>query len=229
MEDEGASECLSGSSSFWCSSSNSRDRDATCSTIHGGDVEFGWDPEDGAEAVGAEVAVGAAAAEAAHFPVAGEVLAAAAPEESGEPMSLFTLLPKVDHARVVAAIGAAESKTSGEIRVLVSRQPALDPVAIAQREFERLGMTNTAARNGVLIFLAPKSRTFAVIGDTAIHEKCGDSFWRILAGTMESHFKRGEFTDGLVHAIDRAGSLLAEHFPRSPDDKNELPDAIEEM
>jgi len=143
-------------------------------------------------------------------------------------MSLFTSLPTVDHARVVAAIGAAEAKTSGEIRVLISRQLAPEPVAIAQREFERLGMTKAAARNGVLIFLAPTSRTFAVIGDTAIHEKCGESFWRILAATMESHFKRGEFTDRLVHAIERAGALLGEHFPRSPDDKNELPDAIEE-
>jgi uncharacterized membrane protein len=161
-------------------------------------------------------------------PAAVEVLAAAAPEESGEPMSLFTSLPSVDHERVVAAIGAAEAKTSGEIRVLVSRQPAPEPIAIAQREFERLGMTKTAARNGVLIFLAPASRTFAVIGDTAIHEKCGESFWKILAATMESHFKRGEFTEGLVHAIERAGALLADHFPRSPDDKNELPDTIEE-
>lgn len=143
-------------------------------------------------------------------------------------MSFFSPTPRIDHDRVVAAIGAAEAKTSGEIRVLLARHKAADPVAAAQRHFERLGMTQTAARNGVLIFLAPRSRTFAVIGDTAIHEKCGAAFWTELAAAMTEHFKRGDFTAGLEHGIATAGTLLAQHFPRSPDDVNELPDTIEE-
>jgi len=143
-------------------------------------------------------------------------------------MSLFSLHPRIDHDRVVAAIGAAERKTSGEIRVLLARHKAPDPVAAAQEHFERLGMTKTQHRNGVLIFLAPRSRTFAVIGDTAVHEKCGDAFWVELATAMTAHFKRGDFTAGLVHGIEHAGALLAEHFPRAPGDRNELPDEIEE-
>lgn len=135
--------------------------------------------------------------------------------------------PNIDHVRIVAAIGAAEQRTSGEIRVLVSAEPAEDPLAAARKQFERLGMTRTAARNGVLIFVAPPSHTFAVIGDTGIHEKCGDTFWAELATAMTDHFKRGEFTDGLVLGIHRAGELLAQHFPRRPDDRNELPDQIE--
>jgi uncharacterized membrane protein len=135
---------------------------------------------------------------------------------------------KIDHAEVVAAIAAAELKTSGEIRVVISRRKIVEPVAEAQKQFERLGMTATSHRNGVLILLAPRSRTFAVIGDTAIHEKCGNVFWTELAAAMTVHFKRGDFTAGLVHGIDRAGALLAEHFPRTPDDRNELPDEIEE-
>ncbi len=143
-------------------------------------------------------------------------------------MSWFFSTPKIDHARVVAAIGAAEAKTSGEIRVLLARHRAPDPVAAAQKHFARLGMTQTKERNGVLIFLAPRSRTFAVIGDSAVHEKCGDAFWTELAATMIVHFKRAEFTAGLEHGITRAGALLAEHFPRQSDDVNELPDTIEE-
>ena len=143
-------------------------------------------------------------------------------------MSLFLSLPKIDHSLVVAAIGDAERRTSGEIRVVVSRGKIADPVVEAQRQFERLGMTRTQRRNGVLILFAPRSRTFAVIGDTAIHEKCGDRFWRELAAAMTEHFKRGDFTTGLVHGIDRAGALLAEHFPRASDDRNELPDDVEE-
>jgi uncharacterized membrane protein len=144
-------------------------------------------------------------------------------------MSLFAPSLPIDHDRVVAAIGAAEQRTSGEIRVLVAKQPAPDPVAAAQQQFERLGMHQTAARNGVLIYVAPASRTFAVVGDVGVHEKCGPSFWTDLATAMTDEFKRGDFTAGLVLAIERAGALLAAHFPRSPDDRNELPDKVEEV
>ena len=143
-------------------------------------------------------------------------------------MNLLPLQPKIDHARIVAAIGDAEGRTSGEIRVIVSRRTTADAVAAAKIQFERLGMTGTAARNGVLIFLAPRSRSFAVIGDTGVHEKCGDAFWTELAAAMTEHFKRGDFTAGLVLGIARAGALLAENFPRQTDDRNELPNSVEE-
>lgn len=132
----------------------------------------------------------------------------------------------IDDAQLVAAIDAAERRTSGELRVFVSRDEAPEPVASAQKVFERLGMTRTAQRNGVLIFLAPRSHTFAVIGDAGIHEKCGEAFWRELAGAMGESFKRGEFTQGLVLGINRAGELLARHFPVNPDDRNELPNTV---
>lgn len=143
-------------------------------------------------------------------------------------MSFLSTSPALDHARLTAAIAAAEQRTSGEIRVLLAREKAPDPVAAAQKHFNRLGMTKTAARNGVLIYLAPQSRTFAIVGDTGIHEKCGDAFWRLLAAAMEARFKKGEFTEGLVEGIEHAGKLLAENFPRAADDRNELPDKIEE-
>ena len=143
-------------------------------------------------------------------------------------MSLFSPTSDIDHPRIVAAIGAAERRTSGEIRVVVSRGKTTEPIVAAQEQFERLGMTRTAARNGVLIFLAPRSRTFAVIGDTAVHEKCGAAFWTDLAAAMTGYFKRGEFTEGIVHGIERAGALLAAHFPPRPDDRNELPNDVTE-
>jgi uncharacterized membrane protein len=134
--------------------------------------------------------------------------------------------PPIDHPKVVAAIQAAERRTSGEIRVVVSQAKTDDPITLAREEFERLGMTRTAARNGVLILLAPATRRFAVIGDQGVHEKCGDAFWTELADAMSGHFQRGDFTAGLTYGINQAGELLAHHFPRSPDDRNELPDDV---
>jgi uncharacterized membrane protein len=133
-------------------------------------------------------------------------------------MSWNFFMPRIAHKRVVAAIRAAEAGTSGEIRVLVARHKAADPVAAAQAYFNRLGMGKSPHRNGVLIFVAPRSRRFAVIGDKGVHEKCGDAFWTGLAEAMGERFRRGEFTDGLVHGVERAGELLAKTFPRSQGD-----------
>jgi len=135
-------------------------------------------------------------------------------------------ISQLAHERIHAAIRAAEEKSSGEIRVMVSHRAAPDPVATAQKAFLRLRMQDTKHRNAVLILVAPRSRTFAVIGDEAVHAKCGDDFWRELAAAMTGHFKRGEFTGGLLHGINRAGDLLAAHFPHEPDDRNELPDDV---
>jgi uncharacterized membrane protein len=133
-------------------------------------------------------------------------------------MSLFSSGPKIDHDRVVAAIAAAERLTSGEIRVTIARHEVDNPVAAAQAYFSKMGMAKSPHRNGILIFVAPSSRKFAVIGDRAVHEKCGDAFWAALTEAMGVHFRSGDFTAGIVHGVERAGELLAKHFPRSVGD-----------
>lgn len=139
----------------------------------------------------------------------------------------FSRTLPIDAARVQAAIAAAERLTSGELRVIVSRVAAPDPVAAAEREFHRLGMMSTEERNGVLLFLAPRSRTFAIVGDEAIHARCGEAFWREVSSAMEAEFLRADFTAGLVLGLERAGALLAMYFPRRAIDQNELPDRVE--
>jgi uncharacterized membrane protein len=128
--------------------------------------------------------------------------------------------------RIVTAIRDAELKTSAEIRVFISRKPIDEPVAAAQEQFVRLGMNKTAARNAVLIFVAPCTQKFAIIGDENVHAKCGDQFWRDVAAAMSDYFRKSEFTAGIIHGITKAGELLIAHFPRQPDDRNELPDEI---
>jgi uncharacterized membrane protein len=134
---------------------------------------------------------------------------------------------QLEHDEIVGAIREAESKMCGEIRVFVSRKEPEEPVVAAQRRFEKLGMTKTKERNGVLIYVAPRVRKFAIIGDVAIHEKCGDKFWTDVAHEMTGHFRSGAFTQGIIHGIRRAGALMAVHFPHCAGDTNELSDEIE--
>ena len=137
-----------------------------------------------------------------------------------------SFLRQLDDRRVVEAIGRAEQNSSGEIRVYVSDKQVDDVVNEAKVHFLRLGMEKTRARNGVLIYIAPRSRNFAIIGDVGVHEQCGDNFWQEIAATMETHLKQERYTEALILAIDKVGAVLAAHFPHQADDKNELPDDI---
>ncbi len=87
-------------------------------------------------------------------------------------------------------------------------------------------MDKTSEKNGVLIYVAPRARKFAIIGDAGVHERCGDAFWTDVAGEMTNHFKQTRFTEGILHGIQKAGELLAKHFPGQPDHPNQLPDDI---
>ena len=145
-------------------------------------------------------------------------------------MKVKGFLDALDHERIVKAIRAAEARSRGEVRVHVSVQKVDDPQAAAARQFEKLGMTRTAERNGVLLFVAPSSRTFAVVGDRGIHERCGPEFWKEVAAAVEEDFRSGRYTDGIVKGVARVGDALATHFPRPQGsaDTNELPDEVTE-
>jgi uncharacterized membrane protein len=138
-------------------------------------------------------------------------------------------LSKLEQDRIVAAIREVESKTSGQIRVFIQRGKLdVDPLIAAQKKFHRLGMHKTPERNAVLIFVAPRAHKFAVVGDKAIHEKCGEALWQRLVDGMREHFRNEKFTDALVDAIKEAGNALASHFPKTSTSSGQLPDSVVE-
>jgi len=143
-------------------------------------------------------------------------------------MKPHQFLEAVDHQKTVAAIAAAEKRTSAEIRVYVSRRNRVDALAFANRRFLKLKMDRTPLRNAVMIFMAPRTHKFAVVGDAAVHAKCGDDFWRSVVAAMEPLLKRGDFTEAIVMGVANVGDVLAEHFPPLPDDRNDLSDAVVE-
>jgi uncharacterized membrane protein len=122
---------------------------------------------------------------------------------------------------VVAAIEAAERRTSGEIRVhLEARCPGGDPYIRGRDVFEDLGMTATAERNGVLLYLASSDRLFAVLGDRGIHERVEEDFWDAVAARMSARFRVGDHVGGLIDAIGEIGERLSTHFPYAGEDKD---------
>jgi uncharacterized membrane protein len=133
-----------------------------------------------------------------------------------------------ENQRIVAAIQKAEQRTSGEVRIYVEKRCRyVDPVLRALEIFLSLKMTETAQRNGVLIYLAMKDRQLAVYGDEGIHSKVGYTFWNEEVKTMLQHFNKENYVDGIVQIIHDIGEVLVQHFPYDgKTDKNELPDDI---
>ena len=140
--------------------------------------------------------------------------------------SLLLFFSKAEKSRIVSAIKEAEKKTSAEIRIHLEREFSEQGVEHARKMFERLGMHRTKDRNGVLILLGIRSRSFTVLGDQGIHEKVPQGFWDEIAQSMLEKFKADRFSDGIVYAIEKIGEKLRTYFPHERDDKNELPDGI---
>jgi uncharacterized membrane protein len=135
-------------------------------------------------------------------------------------------LTKAEEAEVVEAIRIAEKNTSGEIRVHLEKKTSIAPLERAVEVFHKLKMTETKDRNGVIFYVAVKSKQFAIYGDENINKKVGADFWNSTRDIMTAHFKLGNNKQALVDGIIKAGEQLKQFFPHESDDKNELSDDI---
>ncbi len=131
-----------------------------------------------------------------------------------------------EKTKIVTAIQQAEAKTSGEIRVHIDKTRAADSLRHAKDIFEKIGMTKTRLRNGVLIYINPANKSVTIIGDGGIDEKVEDGFWDGLAYSTAGKFRGGKYIDGVLDAIKTIGDELKTKFPRRSDDVNELKDDI---
>ncbi|MGB5418733.1 TPM domain-containing protein [Algibacter sp.] len=127
---------------------------------------------------------------------------------------------------IVEAIRVAELNTSGEIRVHIEKTSKGDATNRALDLFHTLKMDNTKLQNAVLIYLAIDDKTFVIYGDKGINEAVGNNFWDSTKNVMQSHFKHGNFKQGLVEGILKSGEQLKKYFPYSESDSNELTNDI---
>lgn len=131
-----------------------------------------------------------------------------------------------EEARIIATIGEAEKQTSGEIRVHIEKHLHAKPLVAAVDTFNRLKMYQTEARNGVLIFIAPSARAFAIIGDKGIDAAVGKDFWQQEKGLLQECFRNGQYCEGVCKVIGQIGEKLKSFFPWQTNDQNELPDEL---
>ena len=131
-------------------------------------------------------------------------------------------------------IAASEARHSGEIRVCVEaglpfsylrRNASARERAIAL--FGKLRVWDTAANNGVLIYLLLAEHAIEIVADRGLLPHVDAATWERIMATMQAAFQEGRFAAGIEQAVDAVDALLVQHFPlaegaRNP---NELPDA----
>lgn len=141
-------------------------------------------------------------------------------------MSARMFFTREEQQRIVAAIKEAELNTSGEIRVHIENRCKEETIERAAELFYELKMDHTAARNGILFYLAVKDHKFAVIGDEGINRKVEHDFWNDIKDEMIANFKENRFAEGVISGILKCGEKLKTYFPYQDDDVNELNDEI---
>jgi putative membrane protein len=88
--------------------------------------------------------------------------------------------------------------------------------------FTGQGLHHTRAETGILIFVSLMEHRVVVLADRGINAKVQPGTWDEVVGMVAAGLKSGRACDAFCKAIERCGEILAQHFPRSPDDKDEL-------
>ena len=159
-----------------------------------------------------------------------------------EPIRLFKhlLLPgwfvrrvfaRGDLAAIGDAIAACEKAHRGELRFVVEASMPLtalwrdrSPRARAVDLFSALRVWDTAENSGILIYVQLVDRKVEILADRGIAARVPQAEWDAICRGMEQSFAEGQWRQGAVQAVTRAGELLASHFPAHDDNPNELPD-----
>ena len=129
------------------------------------------------------------------------------------------------------AIKVGEATHSGQVRFVVEGSLDGKPLFSGQSARERaldifahLRIWDTAHNNGVLIYLLLADRDVEIVADRGIDAKVGAAGWDKICKAMESDFKRGNFSGGVIRGIQAVSQQLATYFPRHGAGPNELPD-----
>ena len=89
--------------------------------------------------------------------------------------------------------------------------------------------SRTDGRTGILIFLSMMERRAEIVADSAIADKVEPARWAEAMGLLIDEVRKGNPGNGMVAAVGQVGAILAEHFPKTDGNPNELPDRLIEL
>lgn len=130
-----------------------------------------------------------------------------------------------------AEIANVEDKTTGEIRLsLRERRKYFEKLyklhELAIQDFEKMGMTNTKERTGILIFIVFDEHYFDILADEGIYSKISDEVWNELEEKLKSEFRKENYFAGIINILRNMSEILQNEFPIEGNDVNQISDII---
>lgn len=112
------------------------------------------------------------------------------------------------------------------IRLLTSPTRMRHKVVLrAERAFAQHAVSQTRERTGVLIILSILERQIYILPDRALAGQVSAERWQQVVQVAVERLHSGDIAEGLSHAIQACGWVLAKACPSRPgDNPNELPD-----
>jgi uncharacterized membrane protein len=134
--------------------------------------------------------------------------------------------------RIEAAVAACEQLHSGEVRIAI--EGALEPAEVARGKtpraralevFAALGVWDTDANNGVLIYVLLADRDVEIVADRGFNACVSAAQWAAVCDDMQREFQAGRHADGVIAGIGNVGRIIGAHYPQRPGqrDVDELP------
>ncbi|MBF8253690.1 MAG: hypothetical protein HW373_385 [Deltaproteobacteria bacterium] len=128
---------------------------------------------------------------------------------------------------VGALLGFLLCRVPGVKRLLVSKSRVAEAVhTTCLAAFTEHGLHHTRDNTGILILISLLEHRVQVLADRGINQKVSAGTWDEVVHTITTGIKSGNACDAFCQAIERCGDILAEHFPRQTDDKDELPNRL---
>ena len=112
--------------------------------------------------------------------------------------------------------------TPGPVKVARVRKRAI-------KHFKVGAERRTHGRTGVLLYLSMREHRAEIVADEPIAELVPAEVWGEAMADMLVEIRKGHLAEGLAAGVRDVGKVLSEHFPRSADDQNELPDRLIEV
>ncbi len=136
------------------------------------------------------------------------------------PLQVWRAFPKTTLSNIEQAVATSEKTHRGQVRFVVEAELTTGHLwaghssrARAVEVFSGLRVWDTEENNGVLVYVLLADRKVEIVADRGIHKQVGDARWRAICKEMEHHFKRGEFSEGSLIAINKIGVELEHYFP----------------
>lgn len=132
-------------------------------------------------------------------------------------------LPPEALQRLADRVTASEQRHRGQVRICIE---AGLPWSYIRRDaparqravtlFGKLRVWDTAANNGVLIYLLLAEHAIEIVADRGIAAQVDALEWQSVAAHMGEAFAQNRFEDGLTLALEEVSALLVARYPADP-------------